>query len=129
MVAILPDEKPANLTLKQAVIVKPELHICHVRALTLLGVLWLVTDKTVGDPMLGRHVLEALRLNAQDILSSAALIHSCVVEVSSLFACDTSSQGKSPAYWKECITMTVAKTMMTSTRRIHGFKWVLNTEN
>ena len=85
MAANLPDGKPAALTCKQVVTVDTELHIRHGSALTLRGVRWLVTNQAVGDPLLGRPILEALGLNTRDILAAAAEKHAGVVDVAALF--------------------------------------------
>ena len=86
MAAKLSDGKSAALTCKQIVTVDTELHIRHGSALTLRGVRWLVTDQTVGDPLMGRPLLEVLGLNTRDILAAAAEKHSGAVDVSTLFA-------------------------------------------
>ena len=85
MAGKLPDGKAATLTFKKAVVVDVELHIRHGTALTLWGVRWLVTDQIVGDPLLGRPLLEALGLNTREILAAAAEKHSGFVNLTSLF--------------------------------------------
>ena len=52
--------------------VDTELHIRHGSSLTLRGVLWLVTDQTVGQSLLRRPVLDFLRLDTREILAAAA---------------------------------------------------------
>lgn len=94
MAANLPDGKPATLMVKEAFVVDTELHIRHGTYLTLRGLRWLVTDKIVGDPLLRRPLLEALELNIRNVLAAAALRHSGVFEVSSLFSSDNGSHGK-----------------------------------
>lgn len=92
--ANLPDGNPASLTCSKIVTVDTKLHIRHGTALTLRGVRWLVTDQAVGDPLLGRPVLEALGLNTRNILAAAAEKHSGEVSVSALFSSETSSCGE-----------------------------------
>ena len=90
----LPDGQPATLTFKQVVTVDTELYIRHGTALTLRGMKWLVTDQTVGDPLLGRPVLEALGLNTRNILAAAAVKQSGEVDVPSLFDSTPTPSGK-----------------------------------
>ena len=96
MAADLPNGKRASITCDQVVTVDTELHIRHGSALVLRGVRWLVTDQAVGDPLLGRPLLEALGLNTRDILAAAAERHSGVVDVSTFFGTgsDHSPSGK-----------------------------------
>jgi len=51
---------------------------------TLRGVRWLVTEQAVGDPLLGRPVLEVLGLNTRNILAAAAEKYSGTVDVAAL---------------------------------------------
>ena len=88
MAAHLPNGKPAPLTCRQVVTADTELHIRHGSALILRGVRWLVTDQAVGDPLLGRPLLEALGPNTRDILAAAAEKHAGVVDVSALVGTD-----------------------------------------
>ena len=88
MAACTPDGKRAKLVCTRALIVDAELHIRHGTALVLRGVRWLVTDQAVGEPLLGRPLLEALGLNASNFLSAAAGKHSVVVDMSTLFGTD-----------------------------------------
>lgn len=84
MAASLPNGEPASLMCDKAVVVDTELHIRHGSALVLRGVRWLVTNQSVGEPLLGRPLLEALGLNTQEILSAAAEKYSGAVDVSTL---------------------------------------------
>ena len=88
MAACTPDGKRAKLVCTRALVVDAELHIRHRTALVLRGVRWLVTDQAVGEPLLGRPLLEALGLNARSILAAAAEKHSGVVDMSTLFGTD-----------------------------------------
>lgn len=96
MAACTADGKKASITFKKAVIVDTELHIRHGSALVLRGTRWLVTDQTVGEPLLGRPILEALRLNARKTLAAAAERHAGEVDVAKLFGTDpeTETNGK-----------------------------------
>jgi len=89
MAASLPNGKPASLICDKAVVIDTELHIRHGSALILRGVRWLVTNQSVGEPLLGRPLLEALGLNTREILSAAAEKHSGVVDVSALMEYDS----------------------------------------
>lgn len=81
MAASLPDGKPSFLLCNEVITIDVELHIRHGSALTLRGVRWLVTDQAVGEPLLGRPVLEFLGLNTRDILAAAAEKHSGAVDI------------------------------------------------
>lgn len=94
MAANLPNGKRASLTCKKAVTVDTELHIRHGTALTLRGVRWLVTDQLVGDPILGRPVLEILGLNTRDILAAAAEKHCGIIDIAQILDAKTEPQGK-----------------------------------
>lgn len=72
MAASSPNGKPCIITCKKVATVDVELHIRHGSALILRGVRWLVTDRTLGEPLLGRPVLEFLGLNTREILAAAA---------------------------------------------------------
>lgn len=54
----------------------------HLRYVVFAG---LVTDQAVGEPLLGRPVLEFLELNTRDILAAAAEKHSGVVDITEYF--------------------------------------------
>lgn len=67
MAANLPDGKPASLVCSKVIIVDTEFQIRHGTALPLRDVRWLVTAQAVGDPLLGRPILEALVLDTRNI--------------------------------------------------------------
>ena len=85
MAACHPDGSPANIICNKSLTIDIELNIRHVMVLILRGVRWLVTSKMTGEPLLGRLLLEALRLNIRDALDAAADRKSGVVDVSTLF--------------------------------------------
>ena len=88
MAACTPDGKRAKLVCTRALVVGAELHIRHGTAVVLCDVRWLVTDQVVGEPLLGRPLLEALGLNARNIPAAAAEKHSGVFDMSTLFGTD-----------------------------------------
>lgn len=71
-----------------------ELHIRHGTALTLRNVRWLVTDQTVGEPLLGRPVLEELGLNTRNTLAAAAEKYSGVVDMHGILYNKQEPKGK-----------------------------------
>ncbi len=85
MAACNPDGKRSKSVCTRALVLDAELHIRHGTALTLRGVRWLVTYQTIGEPLLGQPLLEALGLNTRNILAAAAEKHSGAVDVSTLF--------------------------------------------
>ena len=123
MAASTPDGKRAKLVCTRALVVDAELHIRHGTAIVLRGVRWLVTDQAVGGPPLGRPLLEALGLNARNIIAAAAEKHSGVVDMSSLFGTDPEVAQEGRIYLtflKASIMLTVAPTMRTSTKTTGG---------
>ncbi len=85
MAACNPGGKRAKLVCTGSLVLDAELHIRHGTDLTLRGIRWIVTDQTVGEPLLGRPLIEALRLNTRNILAAAAEKHSGAVDVATLF--------------------------------------------
>ncbi len=61
----------------------------HKTAVTLRGIRWLVSDQKVGEPLLGRRLLEALGLNTVNVLAAAVEKNSGSVDVSNLFGTNT----------------------------------------
>lgn len=94
MAAYLPDGNQASITCIKVLTVDTELHIRHGPALTLRGVRWLITDQTVGEPLLGRPVLEFLGLNTRDILAAAAEKYSGVVDIPDILDAIPEPKGK-----------------------------------
>lgn len=82
--ASLPNGQRASLICSKVATVDTELHVWHWTALILRMVRWLVTNQMVGEPLLGRPVLEELDLNTRIILAVAADKHSGIADVSSL---------------------------------------------
>lgn len=91
MAAYNPDGQKATLIFKLAMTVDSGLHIRHVTSLVLHGLRWLVTYQTVGDPLPGRPLLDALGHNTRNILAAAASKHSGAVDLSTLLLSNTES--------------------------------------
>lgn len=103
MAANLPDDNKASPICTKVLIVDTECHIRHGAALTMRGVCWLVTEKTVGQPLLGRAILEMLGLNSRSILAAAAENRSGVVDVHQLLNQPYEMKMKCRDFFKECI--------------------------
>jgi len=78
------DGKPAEIVCSRIAKIDTELHIRHGTVLVLCLLSWLVTDQTLGEPLLGRPIPEALDLNRRKILAAAAEKHAGIVDVSEL---------------------------------------------
>lgn len=66
------DGTPAVLKCTRVATMDTELHVLHESVLELLNLRWLLTDRTVGEPLLRRPVLETLGLDCRQILAAAA---------------------------------------------------------
>ena len=84
MAATNKDGTAATIMCDKAVTIDTQLHIRHGSALVLRGLRWLVTSQCVGEPLLGRPLLEALGLDCHKVLASAADRHGGSVNVSTL---------------------------------------------
>ena len=122
MAACTPDGKRAKLVCTRALIVDAELHIRHGTALLLRCVRRLVTDQAVGDPLLGRPILEALGLNARNMLAAAAEKHSGVVDMSTFFGTDpeVAQEGRISRVLEGVYHADGGPTMRTSTTKTGG---------
>lgn len=65
MPACTEDGKVVKIICSQAVSIDVQLHILHVTAFTLQGLLFTVIDKNVGEPLLGRTHLELIGLKTR----------------------------------------------------------------
>lgn len=84
MAASNSDGSTNTISCDQAVTINTQLHIRHGSALILRGLRWLVTSQSVGEPLLGRPVLEALGLDCHKVLAAAADRHGGSVDISTL---------------------------------------------
>jgi len=84
MAANNPDGSETAISCDQAVTLDTQLHIRHGSALILRGLRWLVTSQAVGEPLLGRPVLEALGLDCHKVLAAAADRFGGTVDISTL---------------------------------------------
>lgn len=73
-----------KISCNQAVTIDKQLHIHHGSAIILRGLIWLVIPQALGEPLLGRPVLEALGLDCHNVLTTAAERHGGNVDVSTL---------------------------------------------
>ena len=72
MAATTAEGKTATIICRQVATIDTEVHIRHGTSLVLHNVRWFVTDRKVGEPLLGRPLLDALVLNTRSILAAAA---------------------------------------------------------
>ncbi|MEM1369510.1 MAG: hypothetical protein AAGG02_16175 [Cyanobacteria bacterium P01_H01_bin.15] len=93
MAALLEDGTQAVIKCTHTLTMNIELNIRHGTALMLRGVKWLVTNQEVGEPLIGRPLLEKLGFHTRDILSAAADKHGSIIDVPSLFL-DNGSEDK-----------------------------------
>lgn len=94
IMAKLKDDAPATLNFQRVMLVDVELQIRHWSTLKLRGVRWLVTDQVMGNPLLGRIVLEALGLNTRDILDAAAQRYPGEVDMCALIKPQPDTNGR-----------------------------------
>lgn len=84
MAASNPDGSKTTISCDQAVTIDTQLHIRNRSALVLRGLRWLVTPQALGEPLLGRPVLEALGLECHKVLAAAADRHGGTVDASTI---------------------------------------------
>lgn len=84
MAAALLNGKQAEIKSRRVANIDTSLHIRHGTSLTLRNLQWTITDQTVGEPLLGGPVLEALGLNSREMLAAAAHKYSGSVDASLL---------------------------------------------
>lgn len=86
MAANNPDGSKTIITCDRAVTIDTQLHIRHGSALIIRGLRWLVTLQKLGEPLLGRPLLEFLGLDCQKVISAAADRYSGEMDASTLIA-------------------------------------------
>ena len=84
MAAKLPDGSIPKISCSKIAIIDTELHIRHGTGQVLRNLRWFVTSQHVGEPLLGRPILEALGLSARNILAAAAEKYAGVANASEL---------------------------------------------
>lgn len=78
------DGTETSILCDRTVTVDTQLHIRHGSALVLHRLRWFITPQSVGEPLLGRPLLEGLGLDCHKILGAAAERHGGSVDVSHL---------------------------------------------
>ena len=84
MAARDPDGSATTICYDKAATIGTQLHIRHGSARIVRGLRWLFTRQTVGEPLLGRPVLEVLGLHCHKVLAAAVDRLGGIVDVSAL---------------------------------------------
>lgn len=78
------DGSERTISCDQAVTIDTQLHIRNGSSLILRGLRWIITSQAVGEPPIGRPVLEALGLDCHKVLAAAADRLCGTVDISAL---------------------------------------------